>query len=66
MSKRSYEGVSAMKFYEKSSLFFTGFVYIIAGVLILIYPKFLYYGVAGVFLIHGLASFIRAWEKKGR
>jgi len=53
-----------MKILEKASLFFTGLVYICVGVLILFYPKLLYYGVAAVFFIHGLASLGRAWQKK--
>lgn len=53
-----------MKFYEKASFVFTGIVYICMGVLILLYPKFLYYWVAAVFLIHGISSLIRAWQKK--
>ena len=53
-----------MKFYEKASLFFSGLVYISVGALILIIPKLLYYGVAAVFLVHGLSSLVRAWERK--
>jgi len=54
-----------MKTYEKASLFFTGVVYLCISGLILVYPKYLYYWVAGVFLIHGLSSLIRAVQKKG-
>lgn len=53
-----------MNIYEKASLLFTGLVYISVGILILVYPKFLYYGVAGVFMIHGISSLVRAWQKK--
>jgi len=53
-----------MKTYEKASLFFTGVVYICISILILVYPRYLYYWVAGVFLIHGLSSLIRALQKK--
>lgn len=53
-----------MNIYEKASLFFTGLVYVVAGILILIYPRLLYYGVAAVFLLHGISSLIRAWQQK--
>ncbi len=53
-----------MNIYEKASLVFTGLIYIIVGILILIYPKFLYYGVAAVFMIHGISSLLRSWQRK--
>lgn len=49
--------------YEKASLFFTGLVYIFAGVMILFYPKLLYYLVAATFLIHGISSLARSGQK---
>ena len=48
---------------EKFSLTFTGIIYIIVGVLIILYPNFVYYWVAGVFLLQGLSSLVRAWIK---
>lgn len=53
-----------MNVFEKASLFFTGLVYIVVGILILLYPRLLYYGVAAVFLLHGISSLIRAWQQK--
>ena len=47
---------------ERASLIFTGAMYIFVGILILIYPKFVYYWVAGVFFIQGVASMVRAWQ----
>lgn len=46
---------------EKFSLTFTGIMYIIVGILIIFYPKFVYYWVAGVFLLQGISSLVRAW-----
>lgn len=48
---------------EKASLIFTGIVFIIAGVLILRFPQFVYYWVAGGFIIQGAASLFRAWQR---
>jgi len=48
---------------EKVSLFFTGTIFILAGVLILLFPRFVYYWVAGGFLFQGVSSLVRAWEK---
>ncbi|MBC7189750.1 hypothetical protein H5U35_06010 [Candidatus Aerophobetes bacterium] len=45
---------------EKVSLFFTGLVYLGAGVAILIYPKFLYYWVAAGFILASISHFVRA------
>ncbi|MBS3819779.1 hypothetical protein KGY73_09795 [bacterium] len=53
-----------MRIYEKASLVFTGLVYLCMAILILLYPKFLYYWVAAVFLVHGLSSLIRAWKEE--
>ena len=53
-----------MNVFEKASLFFTGLVYIVVGILILLHPRLLYYGVAAVFLLHGISSLIRAWQQK--
>ena len=48
---------------EKTSLFFTGIIYLFVCVLILMYPEFLRYWVSGTFLIQGLTHLVRAWEK---
>ncbi len=48
-----------MKLHEKASLAFVGLVYVIMGILILRFPKFLYYWVAGVFIFHGVISLLR-------
>lgn len=48
-----------MRFNEKASVAFIGTIYIIIGLLILKYPQFFYYWVAGVFLIHGIFSLVR-------
>ncbi|WP_248662010.1 hypothetical protein [Fuchsiella alkaliacetigena] len=48
---------------EKASLTFTGVIYLLVGVLILLYPQFLYYWVAGVFFIQGASSLVGAWQK---
>jgi len=45
---------------EKMSLAFTGFVYLVAGVAILVYPKFLYYWVAAGFILASISYFVRA------
>ncbi|MFW6007494.1 MAG: hypothetical protein ACOC4G_11305 [Bacillota bacterium] len=47
---------------SKISLFFTGFIYLLVGILILFYPRLVYYWVSGGFLIHGISSLIRAWK----
>lgn len=49
---------------EKASLTFTGIAYLIVGFLILTYPQFLVYWVAGLFFLQGLSSLINAWQKK--
>ncbi len=51
---------------EKASLIFTGIIYLGVGFLILIYPQFLYYWVAGVFFIQGVVSLVNAWRSKER
>ncbi|MGM0508231.1 MAG: hypothetical protein ACQERZ_03585 [Fusobacteriota bacterium] len=48
---------------EKASLVFSGVIYLCLGVLILLYPKFVYYWVAGAFLIQGVSSLVRAWKE---
>lgn len=48
---------------ERTSLVFMGVLYLVIGVLILVYPRFLYYWVAGAFLIHGASSLVRAWQR---
>ncbi|MGM0502678.1 MAG: hypothetical protein ACQERJ_09115 [Bacillota bacterium] len=47
---------------EKASLLFTGVIYLSVGALILLYPGFVYYWVAGVFFIQGVSSLIRSWK----
>ena len=49
---------------HRASLIFTGFIYIAVGLLILMYPEFVYYWVAGGFFIQGVASLVRAWQSK--
>jgi hypothetical protein len=48
---------------ERASLVFTGIAYIFVGALILFYPKFVYYWVAGIFIIQGISSLINAWQR---
>ncbi|MCK8816908.1 hypothetical protein MWH28_05910 [Natroniella sulfidigena] len=48
---------------ERASLIFTGIVYLFVGILILLYPQFVYYWVAGVFFIQGVSSLVGAWRK---
>lgn len=48
---------------ERISLIFMGVLYLGLGVLILIYPRFLYYWVAGAFIVHGVSSLGRAWQR---
>lgn len=50
-----------MNLSEKISFLFSGIAYISVGFLILVKPQFLYYWVAGIFLIQGVVSFIRAF-----
>lgn len=47
---------------ERASLLFTGIIYLGVGALILLYPDFVYYWVAGVFFIQGVSSLIRSWQ----
>ncbi|TDX48217.1 hypothetical protein [Orenia marismortui] len=49
---------------ERASLIFTGIMYLFVGVLILLYPQFVYYWVAGIFFIQGVSSLVGAWQKK--
>lgn len=51
---------------EKFSLFFAGLIYICVGVLILLYPRFVYYWVAGGFFLQGVSSLVRAWTRQDR
>ncbi len=46
---------------ERLSLILTGLIFLSIGVLILFYPQFVHYWVAGGFFIQGVSSFIRAW-----
>lgn len=48
---------------ERTSLIFMGVLYLGIGALILIYPRFLYYWVAGAFIVHGASSLVRAWQR---
>ena len=48
---------------ERTSLVFMGLLYVVVGGLILAYPRFLYYWVAGAFIVHGASSLIRAWKQ---
>ncbi|MGM0472239.1 MAG: hypothetical protein ACQEQI_08170 [Bacillota bacterium] len=47
---------------ERASLTFSGIIYLCLGGLILLYPQFVYYWVAGAFFIQGVSSLIRAWQ----
>lgn len=49
---------------EKVSLTISGVIFLSIGLLILFYPQFVYYWVAGGFIIQGISSFIRAWYVK--
>jgi len=46
---------------ERVSLILTGLIFLSIGILILFYPRFVHYWVAGGFFIQGVSSFIRAW-----
>lgn len=46
---------------ERVSLTLSGVIFLSIGLLILFYPQFVYYWVAGGFIIQGVSSFIRAW-----
>ena len=48
---------------ERLSFLFTGLAYITVGILVITKPSFFYYWVAGIFLIQGVVSFIRAFSK---
>ncbi len=47
---------------HRASMIFTGIIYIAVGFLILLYPEFVYYWVAGGFFIQGVSSLVRAWQ----
>lgn len=49
---------------ERASLIITGLIFLSIGVLILFYPRFVHYWVAGGFFIQGVSSMIRAWYSK--
>ncbi|MFW5979995.1 MAG: hypothetical protein ACOC4G_03020 [Bacillota bacterium] len=49
---------------ESFSLTFTGITYLVVGFLIIMYPKFVYYWVAGVFFVQGISSLVRAWKSR--
>ncbi len=49
---------------ERISFLFTGLAYILVGVLVITQPKFLYYWIAGIFMIQGIVSLVRAFLKK--
>jgi len=48
---------------ERTSLVFMGVIYLAVAALILLYPRFLYYWVAGAFVLHGVSSLVRAWQR---
>ena len=50
-----------MKANERISYLFTGLAYVLVGVLVLTQPRFLYYWIAGIFLIQGIVSLVRAF-----
>ena len=52
-----------MKKNERISYLFTGLAYLLVGVLVLTQPRFLYYWIAGIILIQGIVSLIRALFK---
>ncbi|MFW5997043.1 MAG: hypothetical protein ACOCQP_03415 [Lentisphaeria bacterium] len=49
---------------ERASLVFTGIAYLFVGLLILKFPRFVYYWVAGIFVIQGISSLVNAWRKQ--
>lgn len=49
---------------ERASLVFTGIAYLLVGLLILKFPRFVYYWVAGIFVIQGISSLVNAWRKQ--
>ena len=49
-----------MKVNERISFLFTGLVYVLVGVLVLTQPRFIYYWIAGLFVIQGVVSLVRA------
>jgi len=48
---------------ERTSLVFMGVIYLAVGALILLFPRFLYYWVAGAFITHGVSSLVRACQR---
>jgi len=48
-----------MKFQERISYFFTGIAYIVVAVLVITHPKFIYYWIAGIFVLQGAASILK-------
>lgn len=50
---------------ERLSLVFTGLIFLAVGLLILFYPRFVHYWVAGGFFIEGISSFVKAWFRGG-
>ncbi len=53
-----------MKNNERISFLFTGLAYIIVGVLVITQPRFVYYWIAGIFVIQGIVSLVRAFVKR--
>ncbi len=45
---------------EKITTIFIGIVLIVAGIMILEYPRFVYYWVAGAFVLTGISYILRA------
>ena len=52
-----------MDFSKKASRIFVGLLYIVMGVLILMYPGFFFYWVSIVFFVHGIFNIFRATLK---
>ncbi len=46
----------------KRSMIFSGIVYVLVGILIIFYPRLVYYWVSGGFLAQGISSLLRAWK----
>lgn len=61
---KAVDGMSTMTGQtERTSLVFMGVIYLGVGALILLFPRFLYYWVAGAFIVHGVSSLVRAWRR---
>jgi len=49
-----------MMWKERASFIFIGLLYIGAGIAVIVWPAFLYYVVAAMFVAQGVFSFVRA------